>query len=59
VKLNGVECGTITFDTAGVPTFATTGGATVAVIFGDTITFHAPDSGSAADILITLVATLA
>jgi hypothetical protein len=58
-KLNGVECGTITFDTSGTPTFATTGGATVAVIFGDTLTFHAPDSGTAADILVTLVADLA
>jgi hypothetical protein len=59
VKKNGVECGTVTFDTAGVPTFATTGGATVACVFGDDITFHAPDSGTAADILVTLVGELA
>jgi hypothetical protein len=59
VKKNGVEVGTVAFDTAGTPTFVTTGGATVSCIFGDDITFHAPDTGTAADILITLVGEIA
>lgn len=58
VKKNGVECGTVTFNSSGVATFETTGGATVACVYGDEITFHAPDSGTAADILITLVGDL-
>ena len=58
VKKNGVECGTITFATTGVPTFATTGGASVSLAFGDTASFHAPDSGTAADFSITLVGAL-
>lgn len=59
VKKNDVEVGTVAFDTAGVATFDTTGGATVSVVYGDKITFVAPDSGSAADILVTLVGDLA
>jgi hypothetical protein len=59
IKKEGTEIGTCTFDTSGTPTFATTGGATQAIAFGDRITFVAPDSGSAADFAITLVATLA
>ena len=58
VKKNGVECGTVTFNTSGVATFDTTGHATVACVYGDDITFHAPDSGSAADIIATLVGEL-
>lgn len=58
VKKNGVECGTVTFDTSGVATFATTGGAAVSLAFGDTVTFYAPDSGTAADISVTLVGAL-
>jgi hypothetical protein len=58
VKKNGVECGTITISSAGVFDFATAGGATVACVFGDDITFHAPDSGSASDIICTLVGEL-
>lgn len=58
IQNNGVEIGTCTFDTSGVPTFATTGGATKAIVFGDRITFVGPDSGTAADFGITLVATL-
>lgn len=59
VKKNGVECGTITISSAGVFTFATTGGATVACVYGDKITFHAPASGTATDIMATLVGDLA
>lgn len=59
VKKNGVEVGTVTFDTSGVPEFATTGGATVPCVYGDEITFHAPDSGTAADFMVTLVGELA
>lgn len=58
VKKNGVECGTITIDTTGVFEFETTGGATVSCVYGDDITFHAPDSGTAADIIVTLVGEL-
>jgi hypothetical protein len=59
VKKNGVEVGTITFNTSGVPTFATTGGTTVACVFGDTLTFVGPSSvGTAADFGITLVGAL-
>ena len=59
VKKNGVTVGTVTFDTAGTPTLATTGGTSVALVFGDTLSFHAPDSGTAADFSITLVGALA
>jgi hypothetical protein len=60
VHLNGVECGTVTIASTGVFTFATTGGATVPLAFGDTLSFHAPSSvGTAADFAITLVAALA
>lgn len=59
VKKNGSEVGTISISTAGVFTFATTGHTTVALAFGDTLTFVAPDSvGTAADFAITLVAAL-
>jgi hypothetical protein len=58
VKKNGVECGTISIATTGVFTFATTGGATVSCVYGDDITFHAPDSGTASDFLVTLVGEL-
>jgi len=59
VQKNGVEVGTITFDTDGVATFATTGGGTVSCVFGDDLTFVAPDSGTASDFLATLVGELA
>lgn len=59
VKLNDVEVGTIAISTTGVFTFATTGGATVPLVYGDKITFIAPDSGTAADIMVTLVGALA
>lgn len=59
VQKNGVEVGTVTFSSAGVATFATTGGAVVSVVYGDTLKFVAPASGSAGDILITLVGDLA
>lgn len=59
VQKNGVECGTVTISSAGVFDFATTGGATVSCVFGDDITFVAPDSGTAADIQVTLVGELA
>jgi hypothetical protein len=59
IQNEGVEIGTCTFSTAGVPTFATTGGATKAIAFGDRITFVGPDTvGTAANFGITLVATL-
>lgn len=58
VNKNGVECGTVTFDSSGVATFATAGGGTVACVYGDDITFVAPASGSIADILVTLVGDL-
>jgi hypothetical protein len=59
VKKNGSAVGTATIATTGVYTFATSGGATVALVFGDTLSFHGPDSvGSAADFAITLVADL-
>jgi hypothetical protein len=59
-KKNGVECGTISFATTGVPTFATSGGATVSCAFSDRLDFYGPDSvGTAADILLTLVGDLA
>lgn len=59
VQKNGVECGTITISSAGVFDFATTGGATVSCVYGDDITFHAPASGTASDIIATLVGELA
>jgi hypothetical protein len=60
VKKNGVACGTVTFDTAGVATFATTSGATVACAFSDRLDFYGPDTvGTAADILITLIGDIA
>jgi hypothetical protein len=59
VQKNGVEVGTITISSAGVFTFATTGGAAVSCIAGDKIDFIAPDTiGSAADFSVTLVGTL-
>jgi hypothetical protein len=59
IQKNGTEIGTVTFDTSGVPTLATAGGATQAIAFGDRITFVGPDTvGTAADFGITLVATL-
>ena len=60
VKKNGTTCGTVTFNSAGVATFDTTGGSTVPVAFSDRLDFYGPDSiGSAANILITLVGDLA
>lgn len=59
VKKNGVAAGTVSVSTAGVFTFTTSGGASVSCVFGDTISFHAPDSGTAADILVTLLGDLA
>lgn len=60
VKKNGVEVGTVTFSTAGVATFATTGGTTVSCAFSDRLDFYGPDTvGAAADMLITLVGDLA
>jgi hypothetical protein len=59
VQKNGIEVGTILFDALGEATFATTGGGTVSCIFGDVITFVAPDSGSAGNIMATLVGELA
>ena len=44
--------------TDGVFEFETTGGGAVSCVYGDEITFHAPDSGSAANILATLVGEL-
>jgi len=58
VRKDGTEVGTVTFDTSGVPTFATTGGATISCVNGDALDFYAPDSGSAADFKITLVGDL-
>jgi hypothetical protein len=59
IKRNGTEVGTCTFATSGVPTFATTGGATQAFVFGDELDFYAPDTvGTAADIKIKLVGAL-
>jgi hypothetical protein len=60
IKKNGVEVGTVTFDTDGVATFATTAGATVSLAFDDEVTFHAPSAvGTAADFAITLTGDLA
>lgn len=60
VRVNGVEKGTITISSAGVLTFATTGGTTVPCVFGDDISFIAPSSvGTAADFMWTLVGALA
>lgn len=59
VKKNGVTCGTITFNTSGVASFATASGAPVNCIFSDRLDFYGPASaGTAANILITLVADL-
>jgi hypothetical protein len=59
IKKNGVECGTATIDSDGVVEFATTGGATVALAYGDRISFHGPASiGTAADFAITLAGDL-
>jgi hypothetical protein len=59
IRKNGVQVGMLTFDSAGTPEFTTTGGVTVAIAFGDEITFHGPASiGAAADFLATLVADL-
>jgi hypothetical protein len=59
VRKNGTEVGTVTFDTSGVPTFATTGGATVSCVNGDALDFYAPDTaGTAANFKITLVGDL-
>jgi hypothetical protein len=60
IKKNGSEVGTVTIDASGVFTFATSGGATVPLAFGDTLAFIGPDSiGTAADFTITLAADLA
>lgn len=60
VKKNEVEVGTVTFDSDGVATFATTSGASVSCAFGDVISFHGPASvGTAVDIAVTLVGDLA
>jgi len=59
IQKDGVEIGTVTFDTSGTPTFATTGGATQSIAFDSRVTFVAPASvGTAADFGITLVADL-
>lgn len=59
IQNNGVAIGTCTFDTSGTPTFATVGGATKNIVFGDRITFIGPDTiGTAADFGITLSASL-
>ena len=56
VRRNGIEAGSIEISTAGVFTFATTGGATVPCLAGDHLTLTAPDSvGTAASIAVTLV----
>lgn len=55
IQRNGVEVGTAIISTAGVYTFATTGGTTVACTSGQRLTFVAPDSvGTAADFIITM-----
>lgn len=59
VRKNGVEIGTAGISTAGVFSFDTTGGAQQSFVFGDTVSFHAPDSGTAADFAVTLVGELA
>jgi hypothetical protein len=60
VQKDGVSVGTITIDASGVFTFETTGGATIPLIFGSRLSFHAPSSvGTAADIGITIPADLA
>lgn len=59
VRKNGAEVGTATIDTSGVFTFATTAGATVSLVDGDTVDFYGPDSvGTASNIKITLVGDL-
>jgi hypothetical protein len=59
IQKNGVEVGTATIDTSGVFTFATTGGATVSFVSGDSIDFYAPASvGTAASFKMTLVGSL-
>ena len=59
VKKNGSSVGTITIDSSGVFTFATTGGAVVSCIDGDVLTFYGPDSvGTAADFMVTLAGSL-
>jgi hypothetical protein len=60
VQKNGVSVGTVTISTAGVFSFATTGGTTVACVDGDTLDFYGPASvGTAANIKFTLVGDLA
>lgn len=60
VQKNGVEVGTISISTAGVFTFDTTGGTTVALAFGDRLSFHGPSTiGTAADFFVTLVGDIA
>lgn len=59
IKKNGVEVGTASISTAGVFTFATTGGSTVSVISGDVLSFYGPSSvGTAANFMMTLVGAL-
>jgi hypothetical protein len=60
IKRNGVEVGTAVISTAGVFTFATTGGTTVACTAGQRLTFVAPDAvGTAADFIITIPGEIA
>lgn len=59
IQKNGVEVGSVTFNSSGAATFETVGGATVPCSFGDTLSFVAPASvGTAANILIKLVGDL-
>lgn len=60
LKKDGVECGTVVVSTAGVFTFTTTGGATVAFSAGNTLTAHGPASvGTIADFGFTLIGDIA
>lgn len=59
IQKNGVEVGTATISSAGVFTFATTGGVTVAFVSGDVMYFIGPDSvGTATDVSMTIPGTL-
>lgn len=60
VKKNGTSVGTITIDSSGTYTFETSGGGTVALAFGDRLSFHGPSSvGTAADFGVSILADLA
>ena len=60
IQKNAVEVGTLTIDSSGAATFATTGGVTVSFASGDIMDLIGPDSvGTAADFRITIPGAVA